>query len=101
MNGSKGHDGRNISNALSKGKNNCCSQSTATIFEREAGPSSESLGTLMHPKCSTFLSFSTALPWESIFFSLVEVRETSDIAEAEESSVTGVINRRRLGLCLL
>ncbi|KAL5073454.1 hypothetical protein RYX36_012438 [Vicia faba] len=46
---SRGDDGRNISNAFSKGENNCCSQSTATILERETGPSSETLASLTDP----------------------------------------------------
>jgi hypothetical protein len=33
-------EGKNISKALSNGRNSCCSQSTATMFDKDASPSS-------------------------------------------------------------
>jgi len=43
-------EGRNISKALSNGRNSCCSQSTATMLDKDASLSSISIDIMVSPE---------------------------------------------------
>lgn len=90
MNGNKGQEGRNISKALSKGRNWFCWQSKATNFGKDVDQSSEffinSTSSLVP---NSFNSSASTLAWE------FEVPFTLAV---ENSSNTWFVSRRRFGL---